>query len=289
MRSESGSLSEGAPQRTRRNIVKMGAIATASTLATVHSASAGEGLICGVLDGINEILGTHLPCPGPKKGGGGGNCFLRGTKILTADGERKIEDLAVGDLLPTKFGGLRPVQWIGRYPIKRSDPSKPWVKDALPVRIARSALAPNVPHTDLYVTGGHSLLIDGVLVPAELLINGTTITRDEGREYDELAYIHVKLESHDVIYAEGVPAETLINVQESAVNFADYLRRYGTAATDEEHCAPYIHIWGGRPELVSRLRSAISPWIDLRNRAEVLRDRLEEYGHVSSCEPEIAV
>jgi hypothetical protein len=136
--------------------------------------------------------------------------------------------------------------------------------------------------------GGHSLLIDGVLVPAELLINGATITRDEVREYDELEYIHVKLESHDVIYAEGVPAETLINVQESAVNFADYLRRYGTAATDEEHCAPYIHIWGGRPELASRLRSALSPWIDLRNQAEVIRDRLEEYGYVSSCEPEIA-
>ena len=81
------------------------------------------------------------------------NCFLKGTKILTAEGERKIEDLAIGDLLPTMFGGLRPIQWIGRYPIKRSVPSKPWVKDALPVRIARSALAPDVPHSDLYVTG----------------------------------------------------------------------------------------------------------------------------------------
>jgi hypothetical protein len=204
------------------------------------------------------------------------NCFLKGTKILTAGGERKIEDLAIGDLLPTMFGGLRPVQWIGRYPIKRSDPSKPWVKDTLPVRIARSALAPDVPHSDLYVTGGHSLLIDGVLVPAQVLINGTTITRDEAREYDELEFFHVKLESHDVVYAEGAPAETLINVQESAVNFADYLRRYGTAATDEDRCAPHIHIWGGRPELVSRLRSAVSPWIDLRDQADVVRDRLEE-------------
>jgi hypothetical protein len=34
--------------------------------------------------------------------------------------------------------------------------------------------------------------------------------------------------------------------------------------------------------LKSRLRSAISPWIDLRNRVEVLRDRLEERGFVSS-------
>ena len=141
------------------------------------------------------------------------------------------------------FGGLRPVQWIGRYPIKKSDPSKPWVKDALPVRIARSALAPNVPHADLYVTAAHSLLIDGVLVPAEVLINGTTITRYEAREYDELEFFHIKLESHDVIYAEGAPAETLLNVEESAVNFAEYLRRYGTPTTEEARCAPLVHIW----------------------------------------------
>ena len=61
--------------------------------------------------------------------GGGGNCFLKGTKIQTAEGERKIEDLTIGDLLPTVFGGLRPVQWIGRYPYKKSDPSKPWVRE----------------------------------------------------------------------------------------------------------------------------------------------------------------
>jgi Hint domain len=286
MTSELRGLSAGT-QRTRRNIMKMAAILVPATLGMVRSATA-KPIVCQI-----PILNLLPICDPPNGGqppqGGGANCFLKGTRILTAGGERTIEDLAIGDLLPTMFGGLRPVQWIGRYPIKRSDPSKPWVKNALPVRIARSALAPDVPHSDLYVTGGHSLLIDGVLVPAQVLINGTTITRDEAREYDELEFFHVKLESHDVVYAEGAPAETLINVQESAVNFADYLRRYGTAATDEEHCAPHIHIWGGRPELVSRLRSALSPWIDLRNRAEVIRDRLEEHAYVSSWEPEIAL
>jgi hypothetical protein len=203
-------------------------------------------------------------------------CFLKGTKIRTAEGERKIEDLAEGDLLPTRFGGLRPIQWIGRYPFKKSDPSKPWTKDALPVRIARGALAPNVPHADLYVTAGHSLLIEGVLAPAETLINGSTITRYEAREYDALEFFHIKLESHDVIYAEGAPAETLLFVEENAVNFADYFRQYGTPPTDEVRCAPHIHIWGGRVELMSRFRSAISPWIDLRDQADVVRDRLEE-------------
>ena len=236
-------------QRTRRNIMKMGAILVPAMLGKANSAAA-QPLVCQI-----PILNLFIPkCDPPPKGGGGkggANCFLRGTRILTADGERNIEDLAIGDLLPTMFGGLRPVQWIGRYTYKKSDSSKPWAENARPVRIARSALAPNVPHADLYVTGGHSLLIDGVLVPAELLINGTTITRDEAGEYDELEFLHLKLESHDAIYAEGVPAETLINVQEFAVNFADYLRQYGTAATDEEHCAPHIHILGGRPELAS--------------------------------------
>ena len=178
------------------------------------------------------------------------------------------------------LGWPRPVQWIGRYSIKKSDPSKGWVKDAVPVRIARSALAPNVPHADLYVTASHSLLIDGVLVPAEALINGTTIIRHEP-ESDKLEFFHVKLESHDVVYAEGVPAETLLNVDESFVNFADYLRRYGTPVTEAARCAPVVHV-GGRDELKSRFRSALSPWIDLRNRADVVRDQLEERGFVDS-------
>ena len=175
-----------------------------------------------------------------------GNCFLKGTTIRTVSGDRKIEDLAIGDLLPTMFGGLRPVQWIGRYPIKKSDRAKPWTKDALPVRIARSALAPNVPHADLYVTAHHSLLIDGALVPAQMLVNGTTITRYEP-EGDELEFFHVKLESHDVVYAEGAPAETLLQMSTSrSVNFADYLRRYGTPTREEARCAPHVHICGGR-------------------------------------------
>jgi hypothetical protein len=251
-------------QRTRRNIVKAGPIlasAVAVSLATTRNVLAKD-----------KDKVKHKDA----------NCFLKGTKIQTAEGGRQIETLAVGDLLPTMFGGLRPVQWIGRYPLRKSDPSKPWVKDALPVRIARSALAPHLPRADLYVTAAHSLLIDGVLVPAEMLINGTTITRYEASETDELEYFHIKLESHDVVYAEGVPAETLLNVEESAVNFAEYLRQYGTAATDEDRCAPHIHIWGGRIELKSRLRSALSPWIDLRNRADVVRDQLEERGFVDS-------
>jgi Hint domain len=281
-------------QRTRRNIMKMGAILVPATLGMAHTAAAGGfgppsggGLGCGtILAPIIPWCGDPSPPSGGGKGGGGVNCFLNGTKILTAKGERKIEDLSIGDLLPTVFAGLRPVQWIGRCPFRKSDPAKPWVKAAMPVRIARSALAPDLPHADLYVTAAHSLLIDGVLIPAEALVNGTTITRYEP-ESDELEFFHIKLESHDVIYAEGAPTETLLCVDESFVNFADYLHRYGTPVTEAARCAPRVHV-GGRDELKSRFRSALSPWIDFRNQADVVRDRLEERGVMLSRQAELA-
>jgi hypothetical protein len=271
--------SNSGTQRTRRNIMKMGAIAVPATLGTIQSAAAQQPGLCNIfpISILCDIV-EDLPPNGKNKGkgsDGGGNCFLRGTRILTTEGERNIEDLVAGDLLPTVFGGLRPVKWIGRYRYKKSDPSKPWAENALPVRIARSALSPNIPHADLYVTAAHSLLIDDVLVPAELLINGTTVTRYEPRG-DEVEFCHVKLESHDVIYAEGAPAETLLNVEESAVNFAEYFRQYGIPTSEEIPCVPVIPIHGGRVELMSRARSALSPWIDLRDRADMVRDRLEE-------------
>jgi hypothetical protein len=250
-------------RRTRRNVVKMGAILTSAAVASLAT----------VKDGAAEDNGEGKDKGKHKGDGGDVHCLMRGTTIKTADGDRKIEELAIGDLLPTMFGGLRPIQWIARYPLKKSDPSKPWVKGVLPVRISRSALAPDVPHTDLYVTGGHFVFIDGLLAPAGDLINGTSITRNE-RDCDELEFFHIKLESHDVIYAEGAPVDTLLNVDESAVNFAEYFRRYGVPETQETHCAPHVTYGGGRGEFKSRIRSAMSPWLDRREPLDVIRDRL---------------
>ena len=148
----------------------------------------------------------------------------------------------------------------------------------LPVRVARSALGLDVPCADLYVTREHELLIDGVLVTAGSLINGTTITIYEPRELDELEFFHIKLERHNAIYAEGSPCGTMRNVEESAVNFAEYFHRYGHPTTQETPCAPLLSCTGSRREIRSRFRSAISPWVDRRQKLDVIRDELEEYG-----------
>jgi Hint domain len=52
------------------------------------------------------------------------HCFLKGTMIRTAEGDKKIEAVAAGNLLPTVFGGTRPIQWIGRYRYRKSDRAK---------------------------------------------------------------------------------------------------------------------------------------------------------------------
>jgi hypothetical protein len=213
---------------------------------------------------------------GPDGGHGshGGNCFLRGTRISTVAGERRVEDLAIGDLVPTVFGGTRPIQWIGRFRRVRSDPAKPWAKMARPVRIARSALAPNVPSSDLYVTQGHALLFDDLLIPAGSLINGTTISLYAAEEHDELEFFHIKLESHDVIYAEGAPCETLLRVDETMRNFADYVREHGASEAQDAYCAAIV-CNGVRSELSTRIRSLMSPWLGPQ-KFDDIRVRLEQ-------------
>jgi hypothetical protein len=163
----------------------------------------------------------------------------------------------------TEFGGTRPVQSIETFRRIRSDTTRPWAKHARPVRIARSALAPDVPHRDLYVTQGHALLFDDVLIPAGSLINGTTISLYAADEHDELEFFHVKLETHDVIYAEGAPCETLLGIDSSVSFSPSSTPMHDPAKARELHCAPII-CNGLRSELKIRLRSLVSPWLGLQ-------------------------
>ena len=276
-------------QRSRRNVMRMGAIVASAIVARTTTAMA---------DDFQFDFHKHKD----KERGGDGNehkdrdnnkgrrdrhCFLKGTAIRTVEGDRKIEDLAVGDLLPTVFGGTSPIQWIGRYRFTKSDPTRAWVRDVLPIRIARSAVAPDVPYADLFVSKTHALLIDGVLVAAGNLVNGTTIVAYDACGLDKLEFFHIKLATHDAIYAEGVPCETLLHVDENAVNFAEYLRQYGAPVEEDTPCAPLLRYNWGRGEIKSCLRSAISPWIDRRQTVDLIRDKLEARGLALLRQPEV--
>ena len=77
---------------------------------------------------------------------------------------------------------------------------------ANPVIVRRGALGPGVPHYDLHVTKGHALFIDDVLIPVEFLVNHRSILWDD--QAREVSLYHVELETHDVLLANGAPAES---------------------------------------------------------------------------------
>ena len=197
--------------------------------------------------------------------------------MLTPDGEQKIENLRIGDLLTTLSGEAKPITWIGRRVYRRSTDSK-HPDGVLPVRVSKGALGPDTPRCDLFISQQHALWVDGLFIKAIDLVNGSSIMVHSAAEHSAVEYLHVKLAQHDVIFAEGAPCETLLvhsgNV-ERFDNFAEYLRRFGEDETDEVPCAP-IAFANGRERLMSRLRSAVSPWLDCRNEFDKARDRITE-------------
>ncbi|NLS05980.1 Hint domain-containing protein [Rhizobium sp. P32RR-XVIII] len=141
-------------------------------------------------------------------GRGGSRCFLRGTSVLTPTGEICVEDLQIGDLVETVRGKAMSVKWIGRNLYKRSGPF--WNPDIAPIRISRYARDDRTPHRDLYLSPGHALFIDGVLILAKDLVNGTSVASAPPADGEVIEYFHVVLESHEVILAEGAPPESFL-------------------------------------------------------------------------------
>jgi hypothetical protein len=134
-------------------------------------------------------------------------CFMPGTSIAVPDGEAKVETLRPGDLVTSMAGETKTVRWVGRQTVSRvsADPLQ-----VLPIRIKAGALGENVPCRDLLISPDHAILVDGVLVQAGALVNGSSIIRetDVPQVY---TYYHVELDDHSLVLAENVAAETFID------------------------------------------------------------------------------
>ena len=89
-------------------------------------------------------------------------CFCINTLIATPSGERPVQELAVGDMVTTHRGVARRIEWMGTGKVLATQGRR---NAATPMIVCQSALADNVPNRDLRVTKGHSLYIDGVLIP----------------------------------------------------------------------------------------------------------------------------
>lgn len=167
-------------------------------------------------------------------------CFAKGTRIATATGDCPVEALEIGTMIRMLDGGLVPVKWVGRQTLStRFGPAE----RLMPVRVAAGALGGGLPQRDLTLTADHALFIEGLLVNASALVNGTTITRVPLSELGEtFAVYHVETETHDIILAEGTPAESFIDYagRKAFDNFAEYASLYGDEAIVPEMAHPRV-------------------------------------------------
>ena len=134
-------------------------------------------------------------------------CFAAGTHIRTPAGETVVEALEAGDTVITAAGAERRVVWIGRRTLDIARHPRP--EAVRPVRIAAGALADGVPARDLVVSPDHAMYLDGMLVQAKDLVDGTMIAPDH--RTSRVTYFHVELDGHDVLLAEGAPAESFLD------------------------------------------------------------------------------
>ena len=82
-----------------------------------------------------------------------------------------------------------------------------------PIRIERDAFADGMPHRDLMVSPDHAIFVDGKLICARQLVNGTTIRQE--RDWTAVDYYHVELDQHAILLAEGLPAESYLDTGNS--------------------------------------------------------------------------
>ncbi|MCB8882042.1 Hint domain-containing protein, partial [Acidisoma cellulosilytica] len=136
-------------------------------------------------------------------------CFASGTRILTARGEIAVEALRDGDQVITVTDGerrLTPVTWIGHRTVNIARHAAP--EKVRPVRVAAGAFGKNMPVRDLLLSPDHAVFAEGVLVPVKYLINDSTVRFDLSIE--RVTYFHVELAQHEVLLAEGLPAESYL-------------------------------------------------------------------------------
>jgi hypothetical protein len=122
-------------------------------------------------------------------------CFIAGTLIRTPQGERPIEQLQPGDLVLTPEGPV-PVKFLART---RRHVAALRCLGRMPIQVQAGALGALGPERTTCMSPSHAILIDGHLVEAGALLNGTTVTQLQEWPETWLTYYNIELEVHGLM------------------------------------------------------------------------------------------
>lgn len=159
-------------------------------------------------------------------------CFCEETLIQTPTGEQMVGALAAGDDVVTAQDGIQKIVWIGKHRLSTAQlVASPHLR---PVRIKAGALAEGAPHTDLLVSPQHRLLIASkiaermfgqreVFIPAIKLLQLDKV--EQVTSVAPVTYVHILLETHQVIFANGALAESLFTGPQTLQALSDQALR----------------------------------------------------------------
>ncbi|MCE8510943.1 Hint domain-containing protein [Ruegeria pomeroyi] len=154
-------------------------------------------------------------------------CFVRGTQIQTAQGERAVEQLRPGDRILTMTGEFKPLLWVGSQTVSgklMSDQS-----GKAPVRIEPGSLGVGLPRRSLRLSQQHRILLSSRIVERvtgqpEALAAVKHLTAFDGIYVEpvenEVEYFHLLFASHEIVFAEGAPCESLYLGSEACKSFS---------------------------------------------------------------------
>lgn len=154
-----------------------------------------EGVAPNQVDTIPELFAIGIPC------------FTPGAMIITADGERPVEDIRPGDMVLTADNGFQPVRWVGSRTLGAADlAAQPELK---PVVIRKGAFGND---RKMLVSPQHGFVMK--TDTGERLIRakhaaelyGGQIARID-RNCEQVTYVHIMFDRHEIVFAEGARTE----------------------------------------------------------------------------------
>jgi collagen type I alpha len=132
----------------------------------------------------------------------------------------------------------------------------------LPVRIAAHAFGPGRPRRELLLSPDHAVFVEDVLIPVRHLINGTTVAQIERCA---ITYYHIELPRHDVLLADGMPAESYLEAgaRDAFANADGIIQLHPDFSPSHDHYAMLWEEQGCAPlvvtgEALERAREALA-------------------------------
>lgn len=140
--------------------------------------------------------------------------FTPGTLIATPRGERKVQDLSIGDRVVTRDNGIQEIRWVGQRRLTREELAK--AEHLNPVLIPKGALSDGLPERDMLVSPNQRLLVTSdqtalYFEEREVMAAAKRLTGVDGVEQvdlPEVTYVFLMFDQHEVVLSNGTWSES---------------------------------------------------------------------------------